>query len=194
MVKKLYKKLCERFGLIYKNDCRSRRLVAVIECVLNQNARDAGSANFPAINWPLLQLCNEYNVGILQIPCPEIKCLGFGRTRQKDQSIRDALDTRGGRKCCREISIDIANRIQNYLDQDYQIISILGGNPKSPGCAVHYDGDKLSSASGVLMNELYDELEKRYIKVQFRGICDYDSKLFEKDLEWLRKTFSEKII
>ena len=143
---------------------------------------------------PWLYTSREYNVGILQIPCPEIKCLGFGRKRQKGQSIKDALDTREGRKCCREISIDIANRIQNYLDQDYQIISVLGGNPKSPGCAVHYDGDKLSSASGVLMNELYDELKKRYIEVRFKGIRDYDSKLFEKDLEWLRKTFSDKMI
>jgi hypothetical protein len=47
-------------------------LVAVIECIINQNARDTGAAIFPAINWPILSLCNEYNVGILEIPCPEI--------------------------------------------------------------------------------------------------------------------------
>jgi predicted secreted protein len=194
MLKTLHKKIFERFGLENISDSRSRRLVVVIECIINQNARDVGAATFPAISRPILQLCSEYNVGILQIPCPEIKFLGFDRKRQKAQSIRDALDTREGRNCCRKISVDIADRIQDYLAQGYQIISILGGNPKSPGCAVHSDGDKLSSTSGVLMNELNDEFQKRCIEVPFRGIRDYDSKLFAKDIEWVRRTFSKSTI
>ena len=194
MLKILKKKLYERFRLVNRKDNRSRRLVAVIECILNQNARDAGAANFPAINRSILQLCNEYNVGILQIPCPEIKFLGFNRKRPKGQSIRDALDIPEGRNCCRKISIDIADRIKDYLAQSYQIIAILGGNPESPGCAVHYDGDKLSSSSGILMNELYDEFQKRCIKVPFRGIRDYDSKLLAEDIDWVRRIFSKSMI
>ena len=119
------------------NDVRSKSVIFVAHCILNQNARDAGAANFPAINRSILQLCNEYNVGILQIPCPGIKFLGFNRKRPKGQSIRDALDIPEGRNCCRKISIDIADRIKDYLAQSYQIIAILGGNPESPGCAVH---------------------------------------------------------
>ena len=130
----------------------------MIECILNQNARDAGAASSPAINLPILELCNEYNIGMLQIPCPEIRFLGFARKRQKGQSIRDALDTPEGRRCCREISIEIADRIQVYIAQGYQLLSVLAGNPESPGCAVHYNGDKLSSISGILMKELFDEL------------------------------------
>ncbi|MFA5924451.1 MAG: hypothetical protein WC856_24705 [Methylococcaceae bacterium] len=46
---------------------------------MNQNARDAEAAVFPAINWPILSLCNEYNVGLLQMPCPEIGFLDSER-------------------------------------------------------------------------------------------------------------------
>ena len=194
MINNFYKTLRKRFGTKNISDSRSRRLVVVIECILNQNARDAGAANFPAINRQILHLCNEYNIGILQIPCPEIKFLGIDRKRQKGQSIRDALDTPEGRNCCRNISIDIANRIQEYLNQSYQVISILGGNPKSPGCAVHYSGNKLSSDSGVLMNELFIEFQKRSIEVPFRGIRDFDSKLFEEDIDWIRRTFANSAL
>jgi predicted secreted protein len=191
MLKTLHKKLWDRFGLTNVNDSRSRRLIVVIECILNQNARDAGVATFPAINWPIVQLCNEFNVGILQIPCPEINFLGFDRKRQKGQSIRDALDTREGRNFCRKISINVADRIEDYVAQDYQIISILGGNPKSPGCAVHYEDGNLSFASGVLMRELQDELRKRGIEIPFKGIRDYDPKMFAQDIEWVCRTFSK---
>ena len=194
MFKKIHRKVHEKFGHENVSDSRSCRFIAVIECILNQNARDVGAANFPAINQPILQLCVEHNVGILQIPCPEIIFLGFGRKRQKGQSIREALDTPEGRRCCREISIDIADRIQEYISQGYQTISVLAGNPKSPGCAVHYEGDKLSTASGVLMNELFDEFRSRSINVPFRGIRDSDSKLFAEDIEWVRSVFSKKLI
>ena len=173
------------------NDNRSRQLIVIIECILNQNARDAGAATFPAVSWSILQLCNEYNVGILQIPCPEINFLGFDRKREKGQSIKDALDTQDGRNCCRKISIDIVDRVENYLAQGYKIISILGGNPRSPGCAVHYKEGKLSIASGVLMLELQYELLNRRIEIPFKGIRDYDSKMFAQDIRWVRKIFSK---
>lgn len=194
MLKTLYKKLCDRFGFAKVNDGRSRRLVVVIECILNQNARDVGAATFPALDWPIVQLCNEFDVGILQMPCPEINFLEFDRKRQKGQSIRDALDTQEGRHFCRKISINIADRIEGYATQDYQILSVLGGNPKSPGCAVHCEDGNLSAASGVLMRELQDELRKRGIEIPFKGIRDYDPEMFAQDIEWVRGIFSKSTI
>jgi predicted secreted protein len=193
MINTLCNKIRARLGLVKIDDNRSQRLAVVIECILNQNARDAGAADFPALNRQILQLCDEYDVGILQIPCPEMKCLGFERKRRKGRSIRDVLDTQEGRGCCRKISVDIADRVQEYLNQGYAIVSILGGNPKSPGCAVHYDGDKIAPQSGVLIRELYDEFEKRRIEAPFRGIRDYDRELLAEDIEWVRKTFAESV-
>ncbi len=193
ILKKLHKELHKRFALENISDSRGCRFVAVIECILNQNARDVGVANSPAINLPILKLCNEYDVGIVQIPCPEIRFLGFARKRQKGQSIRDALDTPEGRRCCREISIEIADRIQVYIAQGYQLLSVLAGNPESPGCAVHYNGDKLSSISGILIKELFDELNNRHIDVPFKGIRDFNSKLLSEDIEWVRTIFTRNV-
>lgn len=190
MLKFLYKKLFERIGPTQTGDNRSKRFVAVIECIINQNARDAGAAIFPAMNWPILSLCNQYNVGILEIPCPEIRFLGPARKRQPGQSIRDALDTDEGRVCCRKISIDIVNRIEDYTNQGYRILAILGGNPKSPGCAIHCENSKLSPNSGVLMQELQDELRNRRIEIPFKGIRDSDPELLARDIAWVREIFS----
>ena len=193
MLKTLFRKLYERIGLTHAHDDnRSSRLVVVIECIMNQNARDAGAAVFPAINWPILSLCNEYNVGLLQMPCPEIGFLGYERKRQPGQSIRDALDTYEGRNCCRKISIDIVDRIEDYTDQGYQILCILGGNPKSPGCAIHCEDRNLLPDSGVFMRELQGELQKRYIEIPFKGIRDSDPEMFAQDIEWVRNIFSKR--
>ena len=192
MFKTLYKKLYERLGITGVDDNRSTRLVAVIECMINQNARDAGAAIFPAMNWPILSLCNEYNVGLLAMPCPEISFLGSERKRQPGQTIRAALDTCEGRNCCRKISIDIVDRIEDYTEQGYQIVAILGGNPKSPGCAIHCEDGILLNNSGVFMRELEDELQKRGIDIPFKGIRDSDPEMFTEDIEWVREIFLKK--
>ena len=191
MLKTLYKKLYERIGLTPAHDNRSSRLVAVIECIMNQNARDAGAAVFPAINWPILSLCNEYNVGLLQMPCPEIGFLGSERKRQPGQSIRDALDTYEGRNCCKKISIEIVDRIGDYTNQGYQILAILGGNPESPGCAIHCEYSNLLPDSGMFMKELQCELQNRCIEIPFKGIRDSDPEMFAQDIEWVRNIFSK---
>jgi predicted secreted protein len=168
------------------NDIRGGRFVAVIDCIINQNARDSGAARFPAMNFELLQLCHEHEVGVLQMPCPEIAALGFKRSRERGQTIRDALDTVAGRQRCAEIASDVVNRIEAYLAQGYVLLAILGGNPRSPGCAVLEQNDGLHIDSGVFMKELQAELRTRSLEVCFKAIRDHDPVLLEQDLKWFR--------
>jgi predicted secreted protein len=172
-------------------DGRGRRLVAVIECVLNQNARDAGAASFPAMNWALIDLCREYDVGILQMPCPEIACLGFERARPPGTSIRQALDTETGRQCCARLSVQVTERLTTYIGEGCGVYAVLGGNPQSPGCAVHNGRDALLPESGVLMRELQIELRKRGLEIPFRGLRDANVEQLKRDLNWLREVFDE---
>jgi predicted secreted protein len=172
-------------------DRRSGRVVAVIECIANQNARDAGAATFPSANWEVLRLCREHEVGVLQMTCPEIAFLGFRRSRQPGESIRDAIDTPEGRRCCAGIAGTVVDRIEEYVSGGYRVMAVLGGNPASPGCAVHRSGDGLMATSGVLMRELHAELRRRGIEIPFRGIRDHDPRMLMEDLEWLRRRFSE---
>jgi predicted secreted protein len=189
LLKVLARKITRRPQPVPAIDGRGRRLVAVIECMLNQNARDAGAASFPAMNWALVDLCREYDVGIVQMPCPEIACLGFDRARPPGTSIRQALDTQAGRQCCANLGVEVVDRLATYADAGCQLLAILGGNPQSPGCAVHDRGDALLPESGVLMRELQTELRKRGMEIPFRSLRDADAELLKQDLDGLREVF-----
>ncbi|MGE5175605.1 MAG: hypothetical protein ACM3JJ_04445 [Hyphomicrobiales bacterium] len=169
-----------------RQDGRGHRLIAVIECILNQNARDAGAASFRSMVDDVVRLCEEHGVGLLQMPCPEIAYLGPERARERGESIRDALDTPGGRLRCADIASDVADRIEAYVRAGYDVVAVLGGNPKSPGCAVNASAEGLLRSSGILMQALEVELGRRDIAIPFRGIRDADPAALAEDVAWLR--------
>jgi predicted secreted protein len=49
--------------------------------MLNQNAHDAGAARVAAMAWSVVHIGHEHRVGIVQMPCPEVACLGLARAR-----------------------------------------------------------------------------------------------------------------
>ena len=164
------------------SDTRGRRFVAVIECLLNQNARDAGAANAPALDQRLVRICHDHHVGILQMACPEIHVLGFSRQRAPGQSLRDALNEDAGVDRCQGLTQDIAGRIEAYLDQGYALVAVLGGNPQSPGCAVHQGSCGLDERSGLLMRQLERKLRQRGHAPVFLPVRDHDPELHRLDL------------
>jgi len=171
-----------------EKDPRSGRVVFLIECLLNQNARDMGAAESPACTNAVVGILADAEIGMVQIPCPEIACLGFERQRAHGQSIRQALKAPEASACCRSLAQATAEKIQCYVDQDFEVLAVLGGNEQSPGCAVHPAGGsatELDPASGVFMKLLSAELCQRGLEVPFHGIRDADPKALRKDLEWL---------
>lgn len=172
-------------------DPRGRRFVAVIECLLNQNARDDGAASAPALDARLVQICHDHQVGILQMPCPEIHVLGFCRQRARGQRIREALNDGACVARCQALAQDAAARIEVYLDQGYALAAVLGGNPESPGCAVHQAGDGLGERSGLLMRQLQGELRRGGYDPVFLAIRDHDPELHRLDLAALERLLSK---
>lgn len=167
-------------------DCRGGRFVAVIDCVLNQNVRDRGAASFAGMNFELLQLCHELGVGVLQMPCPEVAALGFRRERPPGKTIREALDTTAGRQCCADLAATVATQIQAAIKEGFELIAVLGGNPRSPGCAVHGDQDGLSAESGIFMQALHSALCQRGIDTPFRPLRDASAEMLAEDLQGFR--------
>ena len=169
------------------SDARGKRFVAVIECILNQNARDVGAACTPAMDFRLLQLCHEHGVGIVQLPCPEIHTLGFARQRAPGQRIREALNDQASIERCAELAHDVAERIEVYLNQGYELVAVLGGNPESPGCAIHHGSDGLCERSGLFMRQLQAEFRQRGCDPRFLAIRDHDPETHRLDLESLER-------
>lgn len=157
----------------------------LIECHLNQNARDRGAARYPALNHELLDLLRGSNAGLVQIPCPEMHCLGLSRERPAEVSLREAMETPESRAKCRDLAREMADRIEDYRRNAVEVVAVLGGDVESPGCAVH-DGPKgLAPRSGTFMQELAAELNSRGLDVPFRGIRESRREAFEADLRWL---------
>ncbi len=173
-----------------QTDPRSGRLVFLIECLLNQNARNPGAAESPAVTPELVKLLIDADVGMVQIPCPEMACLGFRRGRSPGQSIREALQTPTTLACCRQQAADTADRIRHYAEQGFEVLAVLGGNRQSPACAVHCSADsthRLADRSGIFMLALAEELERRNLRIPFRGMRDIDAELLAEDLCWLKR-------
>ena len=171
-----------------EKDPRNGRVIFLIECLLNQNARDMGAAESPACTKAVMDILAEAEIGMVQIPCPEIACLGFERQRAGGQSIRQALEAPEANACCRTLALATAEKIQSYADQGFEILAVLGGNEQSPGCAVHTVGEsatELKPASGIFMQLLSAELRQRGLDIPFHGMRDADPKALKKDLEWL---------
>lgn len=166
-------------------DQRSRRVVALIECHINQNARVQGAAKYPAQNDALLDLLRGAQVGLLQIPCPEVHALGWARERPAGVPLRKAMEMPRCHAECRELARDVADRIEEYLDHGIEVVAVLGGDVASPGCAVHADGDGLSPRSGIFTLALDAELQARGRRIPFRGIRESDPDAIQRDLRWL---------
>ena len=164
-------------------DPRGKRLVAVIECILNQNARDVGAACSPAMDFRVLERCHAHAVGVLQMPCPEIHALGFARQRAPGERIRDALNNEACIERCATLAREVAERIETYLAQGYELVAILGGNPESPGCAIHQGSDGLCERSGLFMRQLQAEFRRRGHAPYFLAIRDHDPEQHRLDLD-----------
>lgn len=157
----------------------------LIECHLNQNARDRGAARYAAINNDLIDLLRGSSAGLVQVACPEMHCLGSNRERPKGTSLRQAMETSESRARCRDLAQDVVDRIEDYTRSGVEVVAVLGGDVESPGCAVHEGPAGLSSRSGIFMQELDAELRTRSLNVPFRGIRESRPEAFEADLRWL---------
>lgn len=180
-----------RFSNKDVQDKRSRRIVAVIHCILNQNARDHGAAAHHAMNKELLEVFSSNDVALLQMPCPEMHCLGLKRERPKGYSIRDMLELPGGTKCCGYLSVTVADQIQEFVADACEVLAVIGGDVESPGCAVHLTGEggmesRLTKNSGVFMKALEQELIKRDLRVPFVGWRESDPEKVSQDLAWIK--------
>ncbi len=182
-------RLARRLGGQAVSDPRGGKVVAVIHCILNQNVRDRGAAVFADANLAVLGLCGKHGVGLLQMPCPEMAFLGMARQRPAGTSLREALDTLEGRKACRHLAAEMRQQIEAHLAQGCRVLAVVGGNPQSPGCAVHLDAVGLARDAGVFLQELQDELRRRHIDVPFLPMRDANADSLERDLAALEALF-----
>jgi predicted secreted protein len=159
---------------------RSKKIVVLCHCLLNVNSKILGLAFYEGALLPVVNKYLATGVGIIQLPCPEMTCLGIKRWGMT----KNQYDTVFYRRHCIDILTPYVDQIGEYLQNGYSIEGIIGVDG-SPSCGVRFtcegycggmiDNNHPQSAQevagkGVFIRELEKMLQEKNISLQFDAI------------------------
>jgi predicted secreted protein len=161
-------------------DKRSRKVILVAHCILNQNAKMDKTAYYPGAVSEIAKILVESGVGILQMPCPELHCLGLDRGAKKGSNMPfEKENTRVVGEMAKEenriiynaIAHSVLYQVEEYLRNGFEVLGILGIN-RSPTCGVEttWADDHEVPGSGVLIHTLKTGLSQKGISIPMLGI------------------------
>lgn len=166
------------------DDGRSKRVVFVAHCLLNQNSISDGTAVYPAAFEEVVEFFLNEQIGIVQMPCPEFCCLGLDRgnvhgadspvvvenTRIRSEMKKDIHD-----KKLNQMADYVVQQILEYDRYGFEVIGIIGAN-RSPNCGVNTTSDNNMEINGMglFIEKISKGLEKENIIVPMIGIKSTD--------------------
>jgi len=161
-------------------DSRSKRVVLVAHCVLNQNSLSDGTADFPGSINEIVRFLLQSNAGIIQMPCPEMLCLGLDRgdvhggerpVIVENTRIRQALKKSSATQTIKSLVNQIVIQIEEYQRNGFTVLGIIGID-RSPSCGVNTTSinNQEVEGEGVFIEALRGELEKRSVHIDIVGI------------------------
>jgi uncharacterized protein YbbK (DUF523 family) len=131
------------------DDHRSKRVVFLSHCLLNENTRYTGGACRPACVREIVEGCLDRDLGMVQMPCPEEHAWGgvtkrlllaaFGLRRTflfHLRSILFPLFLLYTKIVYRRLAKGVARQIGDYLASGYSVAGVVGVDG-SPSCGVH---------------------------------------------------------
>ena len=166
-------------------DGRSQKVAFLAHCLLNQNAISDGTAVRPAGFPEMVSYLLEHGVGIVQLPCPELLCLGLDREDPQgaerpvvveNTRIRRAMAQAEPSRRLAQLVEDTMTQLLEYRRYGFQVVGILGAN-RSPCCGVDTTSqdDQEVPGMGVFLEALSHRLEEvgwQIPMVGFRGTDD----------------------
>ena len=161
-------------------DGRSREVLFVAHCVLNQNSISDGTADFPGMIREVVDVLRNSDVGVVQMPCPELMCLGLDRGNPEGAAspvvventrIRGMLEREQAAGKIEMLAGQVIHQISEYSKHGFQVRGIVGIN-RSPSCGVETTSrhDREVKGQGVFIEALNRELELRGLEVKIAGI------------------------
>jgi len=162
-------------------DLRSKKIVFVSHCLLNTNVKANGAAHWPTMPPLLWNMLNKHELGMEQMPCPELGMFEIGREKRT----KELYDSPEFRKVCTGYSLFVTKEIEKFIKAGQKITAIIGV-AGSPSC-----GTKLVTAGktnnvakrilgqGIFMEELQKSLKSRNLDIPF---VDFDSRDIHKSI------------
>ena len=126
------------------DDARSKRVVVLAHCLLNQNAISDGTADLPSQFDGIVEFLMRRRIGFIQLPCPEFLCLGLDRgdahgadrpLLQENTRIREAMGEAAHVSVLREKANDLVQQIRQYQSHGFEVLGVIGVD-RSPSCGV----------------------------------------------------------
>ncbi len=162
------------------SDRRSKKIVLVSHCILNQNSISDGTADYPATNESVLKLLIQSKVGIIQMPCPETLCLGLDRDdihgAERDvvvenTRIRDSMNKPSSAEMLNKLVNQVVFQIDEYIKNGFSVAGVIGIN-RSPSCGVNTTSknNKEVDGEGVFIENLRNKLKENGIDIKMIGI------------------------
>jgi predicted secreted protein len=154
---------------------RSKQILLVSHCILNQNtvieneARAEGAVE-SATKWAMKE-----GYGILQLPCPEFTFLGLNRPPMTYEE----YNTVEYRNHCRHILTPLLQQILDYQNNSFEMVGVLGIQ-SSPSC---------DPSRGVFMEVLTSMFEENAIPLDTLWyLPNSQEPIFQSDIHFAKKS------
>lgn len=165
-------------------DGRSKSIIFVSHCILNQNAKMDGTAAYPGPIREFISSVAASDVGIVQMSCPEFVCLGLARGNtgeqeltivQENTRIRRLMEVGPAIDKVNGLVADVVSQVSDYQKYGFKICGIVGVN-RSPTCGVDTTSDHNQEVEGegVFIKMLREEMERKSLHVKMVGIKAFE--------------------
>lgn len=175
------------------DDVRSKKVVLIAHCFLNQNSISDGTAVYPAAFKSVIKILLDADIGIFQMPCPELCCLGLDRgningidspVTVENTRIRMEMQKGIAHANLTRLVDYVMQQIMEYHKNGFELVGIIGAN-RSPNCGIDTtsDNDIEVEGKGLFMEKLAERLLNEHLTIPMIGLKGSDN--IEKKLEML---------
>lgn len=110
-----------------------KKVILLSHCVINEKSKvKKFEINPPGDIKEFINLLIDNEIGIIQLPCPEMFCYGLKRWGH----VKEQFDTPHYREICRELFQPYLEQIKEYIANGYEIIGLIGIEG-SPSCGIY---------------------------------------------------------
>ncbi|MDW8034497.1 MAG: 2-thiouracil desulfurase family protein [Nitrososphaerota archaeon] len=148
-----------------------KKILLLSHCILNPYSKARGLVSREKIEASrriLEELMKDTDIGIVQLPCPELLYVGLGR----DPASRSFYDNPDFKKICREIAEHAVKLVKEYEKEGIKTIAYIGIEG-SPSCGVkwtHFKREETEKGMGIFTEILLEVMGDAGIQIELLGL------------------------
>lgn len=176
-------------------DERSKKVIFVAHCILNENTRWLGGAFRRGCIDEIVDQLQDRGIGIVQMKCPEQQAMG-GVVKLSEWRMLGAKDSLpykmksvslpmfmwNVKRKYRKIAKEVVRDVEDYREHGFDVAGIVGC-AWSPTCGVNTTYDDMTGLINFLANTDIERLDRESFNKTLIGFCKKGKGLFIKALE-----------